>query len=286
MKVIMFAGADAMTDLDSSLTALTVPDVQKLLKRYGFFDNIAEHFSNMLTEPFPALAASVLTQVGLFQSYTKKIGDQFILAGCSMGDLAKLICAQVIDVETALQGIEKFTQGLQDVESGSIIHIKTAKGRDDVFFDDLKKFNLHLAMDQTTNDCLIAGREADIIAWQETSELAKNSKLQLILPFPLHSPLMEPAFSRLEKFLIEKPMRRPSIQIVSSVEPGPLVEVDAIRNDLKFNILGQIRWQETFKWMSDVLKVTEFVNVGPVDTLKILGSRIQTLAPVSIIDSV
>ena len=209
MKVIMFAGADAMTDLSASLSALAVPEVQQLLQEYNLFENLAEHFANMYTVPYPALAASVLTQVGLFRSHTRQFGNKFSLVGCSMGDLAKLICANVIDIETALEGIEKFADGLKDVEPGSLLHIKTEGLREKAFFEELNFYDLHLAMDQTQNDCLIAGRVADLKLWKTQSEAAQNAKVELILPYPLHSPLMEPAYKNLEYIFLQKTFRSP-----------------------------------------------------------------------------
>ncbi len=286
MKIIMFAGADAMTDMSASLSALAVPEVQELLKQFGFYENLAEHFEKMYMEPFPALAASILTQVGLFEAHTRKFGNKFSLVGCSMGDLAKLICSKVMNIDVALEGIEQFTKGLKDVELGALVHVKTLGLRDQAFFDCLKAYDLQLAMDQTPNDCLIAGRDEDLKNWQANSKIAKESKLQIILPYPLHSSLMVPAYRKLEYIFAKYSMNAPTMPILSSIEPGKILNVESIPEDLKQNILGQVRWQECFAWMSDVLKATEFVNIGPVATLKILGGRIKTQAKVSIVDTI
>ncbi len=286
MRAVMFAGADAMTDMPLTLSALAVPEVQKLLEQFGLFQGLDIIFEKMYVEPFPALAASVLTQVGLFQAFLKQNSSKLILVGCSMGDLAKLICAKAMDIEGALVGIEKFTKGLKDIEPGSIIHIKTELKRGIEFHEGLLAYGLFMAMDQTDHDCLIAGKQADLLKWQSENRIARASKQQIILPYPLHSPLMKPAYDKLEKVFKARAFSPPIYPITSSVSPGTVLNSENIQDDLKQNILGQVRWQESFQWMNKSLGIKEFVNIGPVATLKILANRISTHSPFSIIDLV
>ncbi len=285
MKTIMFAGADAMMDLKASKKAIELPEVYALLNDFGLINNLENSIKNIAIHPFPALLASVLTQVGLYKRYTSKNSENHILAGCSLGDLAKLTCAKVVSLEVVVEGLSLFCQGLKDAPKGSILQIRTPTARGADFNKSIEDFNLYPAMDQTPNHCLITGEDRNLKAWQSESELAKTVSIRPLFPFPLHSPLMAIPYQKLEKILFESELKPASKALVSSTEASHLLGSFAIRNDLKKNILGRVRWQDTYTWLADQVKVSEFINIGPIGTLKLFGERITTERPVTVADS-
>ena len=80
-------------------------------------------------------------------------------------------------------------------------------------------------------------------------------------------------------------MRHPTRALVTSTEACLIAEPEAIRNDLKKNILGLVKWQETYSWLADQVKVNEFISIGPIATLKLFGERILTQRQVTVKDS-
>ena len=285
MKTIMFAGADAMTDLNASRKAIQLPEVFEQLNKFGLIKNLEKSIINMTQNPFPAMMASVLTQVGLYQRYIKKNPINHILAGCSLGDLAKLICADVVSTELVAEGLELFCKGLKDVPAGAILQVRTKVLRDMNFLKSLEDFNIYLAMDQTSQHCLIAGENENLAAWQSQSTYGQEVAIRPLFPFPLHSPLMQKPYQNLEKILFEGEMKHPTRALVSSTDATLLADPNAIRLDLQKNILGQVKWQETYTWLADKVKVSEFISIGPIGTLKHFGERIFTNRKVTVVDS-
>ena len=284
MKTIMFAGADAMTDLKETQKAVEIPQVAALLHSYGLLENLEKSITQMTRNPFPTLMASVLTQVGLYRLFVERNAGAHLLIGCSLGDLAKLVCADVASLDHVAEGLEIFCKSLKDVPAGSILQVRTTQLRGPDFFRSLEDFGIYMAIDQTPHHCLISGANEKLMAWQSQSEIAKNALVRPLFPFPLHSPLMEVPFQSLAGVLEPSRLRFPQRTLVSAVDTTLIGHPQGIIADLRKNILGQVHWQETYKWLVHQVKIKEFVNIGPIATLKYFGERTPTQNSVIIKD--
>jgi [acyl-carrier-protein] S-malonyltransferase len=279
MKAIMFAGADAMTDVKATVAAVNVPHVRHLLSKYGLLKNLDRTLENLVYDPFPALTASVLTQIGLYNSYVHRFGEPNYLLGCSLGDLAKIVCAGLVPIESIIEGISLFSNALCDTPSGAIIQLRSQEAFADSFATELKDMGLYLAMEQTPFHCLVSGPTENLEKLKGTSY-----RLKPLFPYALHSPLMKNAFSKLETILSETPFGPAHSNIVSSISARCLTDDQAVRMDLRDNILGTVRWRQTFQWMAAHTQVESCVNIGPISTLQLFADRIPTKRTIAVND--
>jgi len=91
---------------------------------------------------------------------------------------------------------------------------------------------------------------------------------------PFYSTLMEPALGRLRNAIAGFTFNKPSIPVVANVTAQPLVDVDAIKEELVSQIVHSIMWQQSVENMI-ARGVTTFFEMGPGEILTSLIKRIS-----------
>ena len=145
---------------------------------------------------------------------------------------------------------------------------------------------------ETVRDiCLSAGTEIaqidapDQVTISGTSEsLTKARRLMQIkgarrvIPLkvsgPFYSALMEPAIGRLRNAIAGFTFNKPSIPVVANVTAQPLVDLEAIKEELVSQIVHCIMWQQSIENMI-ARGVTTFFEMGPGEILTRLIKRIS-----------
>ena len=145
---------------------------------------------------------------------------------------------------------------------------------------------------ETVRDiCLSAGTEIaqidapDQVTISGTSEsLTKARRLMQIkgarrvIPLkvsgPFYSALMEPAIGRLRNAIAGFTFNKPSIPVVANVTAQPLVDLEAIKEELVSQIVHCIMWQQSVENMI-ARGVTTFFEMGPGEILTRLIKRIS-----------
>ena len=108
--------------------------------------------------------------------------------------------------------------------------------------------------------------------------------IPLAVSAPFHSPLMEPAATRLEKTLKEVELAEPKIPVVTNVEARPNNDMVRIRELLVRQVTAPVRWTESVKTMFEAgTKI--FVEMGPGNVLSNLIRRIDSGATVQSVNS-
>ena len=91
---------------------------------------------------------------------------------------------------------------------------------------------------------------------------------------PFYSTLMEPAVGRLRNAIAGFTFNKPSIPVVANVTAQPLVDVDAIKEELVSQIVHSIMWQQSVENMI-ARGITTFFEMGPGEILTSLIKRIS-----------
>ncbi len=120
---------------------------------------------------------------------------------------------------------------------------------------------------------VVAGHREAVEAAIEAAK-ARGGRKAMLLPVsaPFHSPLMEPARTRMEPLLAALDLRVPACPLVNNVDARPVEAPQELREGLRRQIPGAVRWEATLDLL---LKegVTTFLELGPGKVLSGLVKR-------------
>jgi [acyl-carrier-protein] S-malonyltransferase len=120
---------------------------------------------------------------------------------------------------------------------------------------------------------VIAGHaEAVEAAMAAARDRGGRKMMKLPVSAPFHSPLMKPAQARMEPILGSLVIQVPICPLVNNVDAAAVTEPEAIRDGLRRQIPGAVRWQATMDLLLDQ-GVTTFVELGPGKVLAGLAKR-------------
>ena len=120
---------------------------------------------------------------------------------------------------------------------------------------------------------VIAGHAGAVEAAMEAAK-ARGCRKAVKLPVsaPFHSPLMGPAQAHMEPFLQGLSFATPRCPLVNNVDALAVSEPEALRDGLRRQIPGAVRWQATLDLLLDQ-GVTTFLELGPGKVLAGLVKR-------------
>lgn len=120
---------------------------------------------------------------------------------------------------------------------------------------------------------VIAGHTEAVEAAMEAAR-ARGGRKMLKLPVsaPFHSPLMEPAKTRMEPLLRGLALQAPCCPLVNNVDAAAIVDPEGVRDGLIRQIPGAVRWQATVDLLLDQ-GATRFFELGPGKVLAGLVKR-------------
>lgn len=189
-------------------------------------------------------------------------------AGLSLGEYGALGAAGVMSFEDLFRLIQVRGKAMQEAypEGGAMAALL---GQERERVEELCRGERGVAVianDNCVGQLVISGEEEAIgnVCAQIRKEGGKCVPLKVSGPF--HSPLLEPAAKRLGEALSEVRVNAPEIPCYSNIEAQPVTEKEAVRELLKKQVCGRVRWRESMEHMiAD--GVDTFVEVGPGRTL-------------------
>ncbi len=120
---------------------------------------------------------------------------------------------------------------------------------------------------------VIAGHAEAVEAAMEAARSRGGRKMmKLPVSAPFHSPLMEPAKTRMEPILRRLTFKAPICPLVNNVDARAVSSPEALLDGLVRQIPGAVRWQATLDLLFEQ-GVTTFVELGPGKVLAGLVKR-------------
>jgi [acyl-carrier-protein] S-malonyltransferase len=95
-----------------------------------------------------------------------------------------------------------------------------------------------------------------------------------------HTSLMQSAVERLRAALVDVPMQKPRIPVVSNVDARPHDNPNEIRELLIRQVCSPVRWEDSMRYLLDEQGITQFYEIGPGRVLAGLLKRISRRTPV------
>jgi [acyl-carrier-protein] S-malonyltransferase len=105
-------------------------------------------------------------------------------------------------------------------------------------------------------------------------EAGSRKVVRLPITIAAHSQLMAPAATGFAEAVDNTPIAAPHMPVIGNTTAGPMTTPEAIRDELKSQLMGSVRWTETIQYMVSQ-GVDTFVEVGPGNVLLNLVKRID-----------
>jgi [acyl-carrier-protein] S-malonyltransferase len=220
----------------------------------------------------PAIFLCSVTAWDLWrQESPQELAEVHAAAGHSLGEYAALVAAGVLAFEDALSLVAQRAAAMADagdLRPGSMVAM--LGGEDHAIRALADRLGLTIANDNAPGQLVLSGAteavaQAEELAREETG--ARARRLDVSAAF--HSPLMEPAATRLAEALARVEIQPGAFPVYANGSAAPFEDV---RRELSENLLRAVRWRETMLALR-AAGIDRYVEHGPGAVLTGLVKR-------------
>ncbi|MEL6813411.1 MAG: ACP S-malonyltransferase [Cyanobacteria bacterium J06598_3] len=192
-----------------------------------------------------------------------------VVAGHSLGEYSALYAAGVFDFASGLRLVKTRTELMSQASEGMMAALMGFK-RDELDTKIAATEGVVLANDNNPGQVVISGEPAAVEAVINGVKCKRAVKLNVSGAF--HSPLMAEAAEAFETVLAEVSFQDASIPVMSNVDPTPDTKAAALKERLRQQMTGSVRWREISLALPEQ-SVGTVVEVGPGKVLTGLIKR-------------
>lgn len=233
------------------------------------------------TQPALLTASVAIWRVWLAQGGEKPVW----MAGHSLGEYSALVCANALDLASAVQLVAERGRFMQEAVPEGEGAMAAIVGLNDAQVKALCEEAAHGDILAPVNynaigQVVIAGKTAAVdraitLAKQTGAKLAKK----LAVSAPSHCALMRPAALRLKAALDKAPVKAPEIAVINNVDVAINSDPAAIKEALIKQLYHPVRWVEIIQFIATE-GVDLIIECGPGKVLAGLNKRIDADVPV------
>ncbi|MGB7443138.1 MAG: ACP S-malonyltransferase [Coleofasciculaceae cyanobacterium] len=219
----------------------------------------------LYTQPCLYVVESILADLLIERGHTPSL-----LAGHSLGEYVALYAAKVYDFEAGLRLVERRSQLMDSSSEGMMAALI---GFDRCQLEELiqQTPDVVLANDNSPAQVVISGKP------EAVQEVMTQVKVKRAVPLKVsgafHSPIMAEAAAQFQEVLESVPFAQAKWPILSNVEPVPTVEASLLKERLKLQMTGSVRWREISMQFA-TQGIEKVVEIGPGKVLTGLIKRI------------
>lgn len=123
---------------------------------------------------------------------------------------------------------------------------------------------------------VISGTKRGVVTAGEKARAAGARRIvPLAVSGPFHTRLLGAAAAEFSRLLDDIALKRPAFPVVQNITGAPASEPEEIRDNLRRQMTGPVRWEESLRGL-DALGVSTFVEVGPG---KVLSGLVRKTLP-------
>lgn len=237
----------------------------------------------------PALLAA---SVALWRIWQEKQGTKpDYMAGHSLGEYSALVCASVLDFQTAIKLVELRGKLMQEAVPEGIGAMSAIIGLDnEAIINACEQASQGEVVSpvnfNSPGQVVIAGIASAV---NRANELCKAAGARMALPIPISVPshciLMKPAAEKLADALNNITFHTPKISVINNVDVKIESIPDSIRDALVRQLYSPVRWVEIIEYMTKQ-GISELFEVGPGKVLTGLTKRINSSLTATAINDV
>ena len=208
-------------------------------------------------------------------------------AGLSLGEFTAHAAAETFDFESGLKLVAHRGALMQEVCEQTTGAMAAMIGGDENSVRSLAaETDIDVANLNSPGQIVVSGETAKVtLAVSLAKEHGIRVAKMLNVAGAYHSRLMDSAAMKLAEELHRVRWSTPRFPVICNVDARPVREPEEIRESLKDQVTGTVRWTESIEYLVDELKCELFVELGPGGVLAGLVNRIRKGMPcVSITD--
>jgi malonyl CoA-acyl carrier protein transacylase len=194
-------------------------------------------------------------------------------AGHSLGELAALAAAGVLDRDDALRLVVLRGALMGEARNGSMLALVGAGLEDAEAI--AAEAGVTVANDNAPGQIVLSGSRDALARAQAAAAERGRRAIALDVAGAFHSPAMEPAVAPFRAALDEAELHEARFPVVSCASAAPFMDV---RAELAGALTRPVRWRETILALHDA-GAREFVEAGPGSVLTKMNKRILKDAP-------
>lgn len=253
-----------------TLVKETCDEVSELLS-YDIWKLIQFGPVNQLNETYYAQPSVLITSVIIWKIWRKQGGLlPSIMAGHSLGEYSALVCAESIDLLSAVKLVKIRAMLMQKAAPLGFGAMSLIIGLDDHIIIDFCKFitsefNQIVAPSafNASKNIVISGQKEAV---KQVNLLCKKAgaKYVLMLPIsvPSHCDLMKPIINNFQIALEKLTIHPPNIPIINNADVQIALTPEIIRSALIRQLYMPVRWTEIMQKIINK-KIKRFLEIGP-----------------------
>ncbi len=230
----------------------------------------------------PALFVHGLAALAALQE-EMGIGFQPVAAaGLSLGEFTAHAAAGTFDFETGLSLVAQRARFMQEACDNTQGAMAAMIGAEENTVRDLAaETDVDVANLNSPGQVVISGESAKVaLAVSLAKEHGIRRATMLNVAGAYHSRLMDSAYLKLGEVLARTELHTPAFTVVCNVDAQPVSKPEAIRDSLREQVTGTVRWTETMEWLIDHGGVEQFIEFGPGGVLAGLLNRTRKGTPI------
>lgn len=192
-----------------------------------------------------------------------------LVAGHSLGEYVALYAAGVFNFQAGLALVKRRSELMNEAKEGQMAAL-IGFDRNELEDKIAQNEDVVIANDNSPAQVVISGTKAALDEIIANIKVKRAVKLKVSRAF--HSPFMESASAEFEKVLDSVPFTDAEIYVISNVDPTPATAADILKERLKRQIVGSVRWREISLQLPKE-GVEKVVEIGPGKVLTGLIKR-------------
>lgn len=228
------------------------------------------------------LKATKVTQPAIFihsiaVAKSLENGNVGMVAGHSLGEFSALVAMGCLSFEEGLLLVKERALAMQEACNERPSSMAAIIGLEDEIVEEVCKEVEGIVVPANYNSPgqLVISGETEAVKKACEILKSKGAKRALMLPVngAFHSPLMQSAQERLSEAIDKAKFSKPVIPIYQNVTALPSTDVEVIKDNLKKQLTGSVKWTQTIK---NMVKdgATEFYELGPGKALQGMVKKI------------
>ena len=243
-----------------------------------FGDNTESLKQTQVTQPAIFLHSVILSSV---------MGKSFnpdCVAGHSLGEFSALVAAKALSFENGLKLVHHRALAMQEACDEVPGTMAAVLGLDDTIIEEVcaKIPGIVVAANYNCPGQLVISGEKEAIAL--ACEAMKEAGAKRALPLPVggafHSPLMEPAKTKLAAAIENTEIQNPICPVYQNVAAVRITNAATIKENLIAQLTAPVRWSQSVQKMLED-GANSFTEVGPGKVLQGLVKKIDRSAETS-----
>jgi|TARA_B110000503_G_scaffold29180_1_gene46700 [acyl-carrier-protein] S-malonyltransferase len=244
----------------------------------------------MFGEDAEALKQTQVTQPAIFlhsvilSSVMGKSFNPDCVAGHSLGEFSALVAAKALSFENGLKLVHQRALAMQDACDEVPGTMAAVLGLEDHIIEEVCASISGIVVAANYNcpgQLVISGeKEAVALACEAMKEAGAKRALPLPVGGAFHSPLMEPAKTKLAAAIENTSIQNPICPVYQNVVAIGITDAATIKTNLIAQLTAPVRWTQSVQQMLND-GASSFVEVGPGKVLQGLVKKIDRSAETS-----